>query len=182
MVTTARRWSDLLRSKIGVRGMIALAALGLMLMTAAPGAADVAGNLGLVRALALGARAHDIAVVGGLAYVAVDTGLVILDLSDPTAPVEVGRVATGAAAVTQGVEVVGGYAYLASREAGVHVVDVTHPAAPRVIAVKRFPTPVWDVAAKGTFLYAVTFGGEMYVLDVTLPASPRQVKVIGLLA
>jgi hypothetical protein len=41
--------------------MIAFAALGLMLRTATPGAADVAGKFALVRALALGARAHDIA-------------------------------------------------------------------------------------------------------------------------
>jgi hypothetical protein len=41
---------------------------------------------------------------------------------------------------------------------------------------------VWDVAAKGTFVYAVTTGGYLYVLDVAVPASPRQVRVIGLVA
>ena len=87
---------------------------------------------------------------------------------------------TGSPWVTQGVEVAGTYAYLASREAGVHVVDVSNHLTPRIVGGKRFPTPVWDVAVKGSFVYAVTFGGEMYVLDVSQPASLRQVKVIGL--
>ncbi len=160
----------------------ALAVLALVVALAAPRVVDAQSPLALVRSLSLGARAHDIAIAGDLAYVAIDSGLVILNLASPGAPVIVGAVATGSSSVTQGVEVEGDFAYLASREAGVHIVDVSNPGAPSVVGVKRFPTPVWDVAVKEAYVYAVTFGGEMYVLDVVQPSSPRQVKVIGLLA
>jgi hypothetical protein len=159
----------------------ALAALALLVALAAPPAVDAQSPLARVGTLPLGSPAHDIAIAGNYAYVAVDTGLVILNVANPGSPVKVGAVATGAS-VTQGVVVKGDYAYLASREAGVHVVDVSNRAAPRIVGAKRFPTPVWDVAVKDSYVYAVTFGGEMYVLDVVQPTNPRQVKVIGLLA
>src|SRR5262245_11898929 len=178
----ACRWIDHSRSTMCTRGLVAVLAIGLALGWATPGIGDTTGPLNLVRAVSLGPRAHDIVIDGGLAYVAVDRGLVILSLADPAAPVEVGRVETGSPAVTQGVAVSGTLAYLASREAGVHVVDVSSPTAPRIVGSKRFSTPVWDVAAKGHHVYAVTFGGEMYVLDAEQPANPKQVKVIGLLA
>jgi len=118
-----------------------------------------------------------LAIVDPLAYVAIDTGLVILDLAEPAFPVEIGRVETGLPTVTQGVEVAGQYAYFASREAGVHVVDISNRAHPRIAGAKRFPTPVWDVAVKDNIVYAVTFGDEMYLLDVSQPANRVQVKV-----
>jgi hypothetical protein len=159
-----------------------LAVTGVFLALGIAPVANAAGPIALVSSLQLGTRVHDIAVVGELAYVAVDSGLVILDLANPALPTVRGVVSTNSGAVTQGVKVAGAYAYLASREAGVHVVDVSDSRAPRVVGVKRFPQPVWDVAVKDTYAYAVTFGGYLYVLDVSNPASPRQVKVIGLLA
>jgi hypothetical protein len=162
--------------------LTALIAVGFLALLGGPRPASAAGPLTLVDSLSLGARAHDIAIADGRAYVAIDTGLVILDLANPVGPVELGSVSTGSGTVTQGVEVQGAHAYLASREAGVHVVNVANPAAPVIVGVKRFPQPVWDVAVRGTFVYAVTSGGYLYVLDVSNPASPRQVKVIGLVA
>jgi hypothetical protein len=174
------------------RGLVAALAVVVALVWSAPAHADT-GPLRFERAVSLGSRAHDIVLDldGGLAYVAVDRGLVILGLANPAAPMEVGSVETGAPAITQGVAVSGNYAYLASREAGVHVVNVSNPKAPSLLGSKRFSTPVWDVAVKGhptndmiAYVYAVTFGGEMYVLEhhASQPANLKQVKVIGLVA
>jgi hypothetical protein len=82
----------------------------------------------------------------------------------------------------QGIAVQGSYAYLAGQLSGVHVVDVSDPDAPAIVATKRVAGSVWDVAVKETYVYAVTFHGELYVLDVSVPTAPRQIKVLGLLA
>lgn len=66
------------------------AAAVLAVLVVLAGMADAAGTLDLVRSMSLGARAHDIAIVDDLAYVAVDTGLVILDRATPGSPIVLG--------------------------------------------------------------------------------------------
>jgi hypothetical protein len=64
----------------------------------------------------------DVEVVGGLAYVAdFDSGLRVIDVSDATAPVELGALDTPGLALD--VEVVGGLAYVADGGSGLRVID-----------------------------------------------------------
>jgi hypothetical protein len=70
MAGTVHRWSGRRCAKIGALFLTALVVLGLLVSLAGPRVSDAAGPLGLVRSVSLGARAHDIAIVGTLAYVA----------------------------------------------------------------------------------------------------------------
>lgn len=63
----------------------------------------------------------------------------------------------------------GSYAYVAGDDIGVLTVDISNPAAPRVIG-ERIPTRAVDLAANGRFLYAV--GGIITMLDLRDPAAP----------
>jgi hypothetical protein len=68
-------------------------------------------------------------VVGNLAYVADNlSGLRVIDVSNPAAPVEVGAFATPD--VAQDVEVVGDLAYVSANSAGLRVIDVSNPTSP----------------------------------------------------
>jgi hypothetical protein len=92
-------------------------------------------------------------VEGGLAYVANIFGLRVIDLSDPTAPVELGAVDTPGPA--DGVEVVGGVAYVADWDSGLRVIDVSDPAAPvESTEVDEYGYPIWfrDPSSDGYFL------------------------------
>ena len=71
-------------------------------------------------------NASDVEVVGGLACLTEDTGLWIIDVSNPAAPVEVSVLLGGAV----GVEVVGGLAYVAAGSSGLRIIDVSNPEAP----------------------------------------------------
>ena len=74
-----------------------------------------------------------LAVADGLAFVAAEDngGLRVFDVSDPTAIVEVG--ALDDIGNARGVDVSGGFAYVAVADAGLVVVDVTTPAEPRLV-------------------------------------------------
>ena len=77
-----------------------------------------------------GAR-NDIFAAGDYAYVLYDDGrghLIILDMSDPAHPQQVGGLDTPGQA--KRVVVAGDYAYVADGDAGLRVIDVSNPAAP----------------------------------------------------
>jgi len=61
------------------------------------------------------------------AYVAVDSkGLLVLDISDPTALVEVGYCETPGSAIN--VVLSDGYAFLATKGSGLRIIDISDPA------------------------------------------------------
>ena len=80
--------------------------------------------------------ARYIAVVGDNAYVSVydDSGVEILDISNPTAPTHVGSITDDATTELLGaldIKVVGNYAYVTgSLDQGVEILDISNPAAP----------------------------------------------------
>ena len=144
-------------------------------LTASPGEAD--GPLARVSTLALGTTAHDLVLVGNLAYVATGPGMRIIDVSNAAAPVLRDQVDIGSKIL--GIDVADGYAYLASATKDLKVVDVSNSATPVVVATKTFSGSTWDVAVKDSILYVASFGGEIYVFDVSNPHQPVQRRVVG---
>ena len=116
-------------------------------------------------------------LAGSVAYVAADTwGMRIVDLADPTHPVEIGFVNPPSEGAVD-VSVSGSIAVVASEEAGLWIVDVSDPSNPSRISV--FPQYTSRVAAHGTT--AFTQGaGEMRVVDFSVAASPVQVGIFDL--
>ena len=95
-------------------------------------------------------NAKDVAVSGAYAYVADHGGGIrVIDVSTPSAPVEVGSTDAGYAG---GVAVAGSYAYVAAGlPLGLRVIDVSTPSTP--VMVGFFDTPGWarDVAVSGGY-------------------------------
>jgi hypothetical protein len=138
---------------------------------------------------------RDIEIADGLAYVVAaertytDTPtLSILDLSNPTAPVEIGVFDTPRGA--DDVEVVGGLAYITDDSFGgkLRIIDVSDPTAP--VEIGSFDTvyKAADVEVVGSFAYLLDqlcvpynpnpdlCGSVLRVIDVSNPALPVQVS------
>jgi hypothetical protein len=114
-----------------------------------------------VGALDTAEDARRVAVVGDLAYVADEGfGLRIIDVSNPAAPVEVSALSAGR---TLDVEVVDGFAYLAS--GAVVVIDVSNPAA--LVEVGRFNLggTTQDVEVVDGLTYVVVFRTGFRIID-----------------
>jgi len=73
-----------------------------------------------------GEEAKALQMVGNYAYVAGDPGLTIVNVSDPTNPLLIGRYETDSSALD--VELLGGYAYLLTRD--LKAIDVSNPIKP----------------------------------------------------
>ena len=95
---------------------------------------------------------QDVVIDGDFAYIAGwDSGLHIIDISDPADPTEVGFV--GIAKWARAVAKVGDYAYVAASEGGLRIIDVSVPSTP--VEVGFFDTSgyAYDVAVDGSFAF-----------------------------
>jgi hypothetical protein len=105
--------------------------------------------------------------------------LCVVDLSDPASPHKAGLCELSEFGFATDVAVVGKHAYVVDDFHTLHVVDVSDPAAPKVICSRGASIPDSDdcqaVAIAGQYMF-VTYGHwSMRVFDVTNPASPRHV-------
>jgi hypothetical protein len=115
---------------------------------------------------------HDFAIISGrFLYVAVGTGLEVIDVTWPWMPFEICFFPTTAA--PSGVAVEDGYAYLAGSD-GLTVVDVSIPPSPFWVAFLDTPDEANDVAVEDGYAYVAGSDG-LRVIDVNQPWGPFEV-------
>lgn len=103
----------------------------------------------------------------------VGSGLRILNVSNPTEPVEVGSY--DVANNCLGVAVREGYAYVAYGNGGLRIVDVSDPASPTEVGVCGLPDHAIRVAVGGNYAYVADYYGGLRVIDVSNPHEPTEV-------
>jgi hypothetical protein len=129
----------------------------------------------VTQAVFLPSAGTDIVVANGLAYVTVDsegqdradTGLWVLDVTDPLSPTwkvhcELGR--------PQGVAVAGDYAYVADYSAGLRMIDLSIPG--HVDCAKgqgKTDGRAYGVAVTGTYAYVADGEKGLQIIDVSSP-------------
>ena len=97
-------------------------------------------------------------------------GLAIVDVTDPAAPVLVGRAAIDGQA--RGLAVDGDHAYVAAGSAGLVVVDVSDLRAPKVQGAARVSGSAIRVDYSGGLAFVAAWN-DARVYDVSNPAAPR---------
>jgi hypothetical protein len=118
--------------------------------------------------------ARGVAVSGSYAYVADgDSGLRIVDVSDPAHPREVGSYDTPGYA--SGVAVSGSYAYVADWWAGLRIVDVSDPAHPREVGSYDTPGCLWAWRFPGPTPTSPMGVAGLRIINVSDPAHPSEV-------
>ncbi|MDJ0762132.1 MAG: hypothetical protein QNJ97_04010 [Myxococcota bacterium] len=118
-----------------------------------------------------GGYTEGVFTVDHLAYVADgNLGLVIADVSNPSAPVIIGSFDTPG--YTSNVYVDGMYAYLADGDNGLYILDISEPIAPTVIGHYDTPGSARQVAVADNTVYIADSTMGVRVIDVTDPSLP----------
>lgn len=124
----------------------------------------------VVGGLVIDGQTQCVAVAGGLACLGGGGGLAVVDVSEPTAPVQLGHLALAETVVDVAIQ--GNHAFLASLSEGLKIVDLTDPAAPVLVGgLSVSADNVFAVAVQGD---VVCMGTSMrvHVVDVSDPAAP----------
>ncbi|MFW9991689.1 MAG: hypothetical protein ACFFD4_06490 [Candidatus Odinarchaeota archaeon] len=114
---------------------------------------------------------EDIFIDGNYAYVADFTdGLIVVNVTDPSNPVNVSSYATAGNA--NGVHVDGNIAYVADFAGGLQIVNITNPLNPVNISAYATSASAYDVYVEGNYAYVAGFTGGLQVVNITNPAEP----------
>ena len=115
-----------------------------------------------------------VAVRGSLAYISEGGRLVILDISDRTRPLVVGKT-DYLPGIIEDMIVIGDHAYVANGRGGLRIIDITNPANP--FEVGSFETPGYPegIAVTGNYAYIADRWEGLRIIDITNPANPFEV-------
>lgn len=120
-----------------------------------------------------GGAINAVAVHDQLAYVGVGASLVLLDVGDPTAPVERSRFPLADLALK--VQVDETLVYVADAYRGLATIDVQDPAHPALLSNYDTPGIAVDVQVMDGMAYIADGYQGMQIVDVSDPASPQLV-------
>jgi hypothetical protein len=119
--------------------------------------------------------ASHVTIAGHYAYLSEsNTGVRILDISDPKALVSVGfyNLPASGYPYANGVAISGNYAFLAAGNVGLHILDVTHPGTPSKAGDAQTDMGfVEDVKVVGKYAYVAGYQG-VFIFDITNPTHP----------
>jgi hypothetical protein len=114
----------------------------------------------------------DVAINGNYAYIAnYDKGLIVLDISDPSAPAEAGNLDTPG--TSYGIAVNNNYACIADGTGGMRVINISNPAEP---AEEGFfnTLATGELILKGDTTY-VPGNSSLHIVDISIPSSPNAI-------
>ena len=125
----------------------------------------------------VGSRPHGSALavytVGGYSYLCAGGALVILNVSNPANPLEIGS--TNIPGLPYAIYVSGGYAYVVGEYESLWVVDISNPTTPNVVGqCDDLDWPV-DVHVVGNYAYVADEDEGLWVIDISNPATPNVV-------
>ncbi|MDD3642524.1 MAG: hypothetical protein PHQ19_03565, partial [Candidatus Krumholzibacteria bacterium] len=114
----------------------------------------------------------DVKVRGDIAYLLTQTALRLYDITDPSAPVQVGIVSVTSQAGD--VELAGAYAYVSSNGGGFIVVDIGDPSAP-FVAASLSVGDANEACLAGDYAYVSAWSSGVHVIDISDPLAPAEV-------
>lgn len=116
---------------------------------------------------------QDVKISGTYAYVAAgDSGLRIVDISNPVKPLETGFYDSPGYA--RGVAVLNHVAYLADGPFGMKIVDISDKRSPRETGTVYDKNYAFDVAVAGKHAYIAAAGAGLLIADITSAQEPKE--------
>jgi hypothetical protein len=122
----------------------------------------------------LGGSFLSVEVAGNLAYVGEGTSFVVLDIANPSAPVERGRIVLPG--LVYGIAVANGKAYVASGSCGLYVLDVSTPTSPTIVGLFDTPGISTGIALDGNRALLADSAAGLQILDISSPTAPTLIS------
>ncbi len=128
---------------------------------------------------------EDVHIQGDFAYCATQCGLLVLDVSAATDPVQVAFLPLYHEehlflSLYRGLAVDGDFAYLVGPWGPLQIVDISNPVSPLLVGTCDALEYAYDVVASGGFAYVTDENEGLRIIDVSDPAEAHQVGFVAL--
>lgn len=109
--------------------------------------------------------ANDVKAVENYVYIAYKSGLCVVDVSNKSKPVLVGKCLTPGYA--EGVYISGKYAYVADWDAGLRIIDISKPNKPEEVGYYNTPGYATRVSVSEKYAYVADWDGGLRIIDIS---------------
>jgi hypothetical protein len=116
---------------------------------------------------------NDVRIVAGYAHCIASDGLVIYDISDPSAPDSISELLLPGQG--HGIHVTGSFAYIADGSYGLQIVNVLDRANPFVVGSYDTPDVALGIFVSGLYAYVADAGSGLQIIDVSNRSNPQLV-------
>ncbi len=119
-------------------------------------------------------HARAIAVSGNYAYIgSLTEGLLIIDISDPWNPQQVGHIPHSSNHQFSAIRIFGDYAFTCCEPGGLSIIDISDPLNAHIVSSLTTTTDTRDVYVRGNRMYAFCSYDDFQVFDITEIAAPQ---------
>ena len=151
------------------------ALLGLVLLVSLAGATADSLNCRLIGHCVMPGYCQGVDVLDTIACVSTDSGMYVVNVSDPANPVIIGRFVRSDIALAMGAMVMeGNYVYAVSSY-GLRVLSLSDPTNPVQVGVCHLPCGSLDVTKVGNLAYVADWTSGLRIVDVSDPVHPVEV-------
>jgi len=117
----------------------------------------------------IGGPCEAVYVQGNYAYIGQGAHLAVVDISNPSRPISVGRILLPDIDIVWGVFVSGSLAYVADGTSGLKIVDISDPSSPQLRGSYDTPGNALDVWISGMLACVADGYSGLQLIDVTNP-------------
>jgi hypothetical protein len=125
---------------------------------------------------------EDVVTDGNYAYIldsAINTTILIYDISNPEAPVKLGEFVAPGNFGSEAITINGHYAYMADRDYGLRIIDISEKAAPTEVGALNATGFSYNIAVNGNYAYMVKLWDGLGIFDISDPTAPVEVGTIS---
>ena len=127
----------------------------------------LANGTGIALVSSIGGYNYAVGVQGNCAYVGEGRDILVLNISTPSSPIQIGRITLPG--IVKSIAFLGQFAYVADEEGGLQVVDISNPNVPAIRGFYPSTGFTEGVAILGGRAYVADRGAGLEILDLEVP-------------
>ena len=170
---------DLRRKRVTLVALLILLTIGIVVPLAIflnTPTSELTVELTKLGQLDIGGRTENVKVQGDIAYIIdqsepIPEGLVLINVSDPTNPIELSSYHDGG--IPRALEVIEDIVYVADAFQGLKIIDVSDTSNPQEIGEYLGSGEIYDVQVIGDLAYLADWNTGLVILNVSDPTSPE---------
>jgi hypothetical protein len=129
-----------------------------------------AGEVNLTLEGHIGGRIFTNDVSGSYAYIGQGQYFVVIDISDPTMPSELGRFTTNDS--ISGIKILNNYAYVTDGDNRLVIVDISAPSTPYLIGNYDTVGCIYNIEVSGNYAYIANGHNGLVIVDISDLSTP----------